>query len=93
MILFLSSVGMWVTDHFQAKSGLSKVRFFHALGNKRKELVEAERISLDPATGSFGCIVPAGTWHTVQVYVPSVIYEAKDGKYGGDGSESYQSLS
>ncbi len=32
--------------------------------------------------------VPAGTWHTVEVLEPSVIYEAKDGKYGEDGSET-----
>lgn len=35
-----------------------------------------------------GCVVPAGTWHTVEVLEPSVIYEAKDGKYGEDESES-----
>ena len=29
-----------------------------------------------------------GAWHTVEVVEPSVIYEAKDGKYGEDGSES-----
>ena len=45
------------------------------------------RIELDPAAGRFGCVVPAGVWHTVEVLAPSVIYEAKDGKYGGDGSE------
>lgn len=26
-------------------------------------------------------------WHTVEVLEQSVIYEAKDGKYGEDGSE------
>lgn len=45
-----------------------------------------ERIHLDPATGSYGCVVPADTWHTVEVLEPSVIYEGKDGKYGEDGS-------
>ena len=29
----------------------------------------------------------AGAWHTVEVLEPSVIFEAKDGKYGEDGSE------
>ena len=33
-------------------------------------------------------MVPAGVWHTVEVLEPSVIYEAKDGKYGEDGSEA-----
>lgn len=45
-----------------------------------------ERILLDPAAGSYGCVVPQGAWHTVEVLEPSVIYEAKDGKYGEDGS-------
>ena len=33
-------------------------------------------------------MVPAGAWHTVKVIEPSVIFEAKDGKYGEDGSET-----
>lgn len=33
-------------------------------------------------------MVPQGAWHTVEVLEPSVIYEAKDGKYGEDGSGS-----
>ena len=45
-----------------------------------------ERILLDPAAGNYGCVVPQGAWHTVEVLEPSVIYEAKDGKYGEDGS-------
>lgn len=49
---------------------------------------ETERIHLDPSVGSFGCVVPAGAWHTVEVLEPSVIYEAKDGKYGEDASET-----
>lgn len=49
---------------------------------------ETERIMLDPSVGNFGCVVPAGAWHTVEVLEPSVIYEAKDGKYGKDGSET-----
>lgn len=50
---------------------------------------ETERIHLDPSVGSFGCVVPAGAWHTVEVLEPSVIYEAKDGRYGEDGSETF----
>lgn len=49
---------------------------------------EKERILLDPAAGNYGCVVPQGAWHTVEVLEPSVIYEAKDGKYGEDGSGS-----
>lgn len=55
----------------------------------RNALVESERIHLCPENATFGCVVPMGTWHTVQVYEPSVIYEAKDGKYGEDGSDIY----
>ena len=48
------------------------------------ELIETERLYLCPAEGRFGCQVPKGVWHTVEVIEPSVIYEAKDGKYGED---------
>ena len=47
---------------------------------------EKDRILLDPAAGNYGCVVPQRAWHTVEVLEPSVIYEAKDGKYGEDGS-------
>ena len=53
-------------------------------------LRETERIYLCPAEGKYGCQVPKGVWHTVEVIEPSVIYEAKDGKYGEDGSETYK---
>ena len=49
---------------------------------------ESARYMLDPSVGNFGCVVPAGAWHTVEVLEPSVIFEAKDGKYGKDGSET-----
>ena len=52
-----------------------------------RRLHETARIVLDPSSGNYGSVVPAGTWHTVEVLEPSVIYEAKDGKYGEDGSE------
>lgn len=52
---------------------------------------EIDRIHLDPTTGNYGCVVPAGVWHTVEVLEPSVIYESKDGAYGQDGSESFES--
>lgn len=44
---------------------------------------EASRIHLDPASGQFGCQIPMGTWHTIEVFEPSVIFEAKDGAYKG----------
>ena len=53
---------------------------------------EIERIHLDPTVGNYGCVVPQGAWHTVEVLEPSVIYEAKDGKYGEDGSETFDAF-
>lgn len=53
---------------------------------------EIERIHLDPSVGNYGCVVPQGAWHTVEVLKPSVIYEAKDGKYGEDGSETFDAF-
>lgn len=53
---------------------------------------EIERIHLDPMVGNYGCVVPQDTWHTVEVLEPSVIYEAKDGKYGEDGSETFDAF-
>ena len=49
---------------------------------------ESSRYMLDPSFGNFGCVVPAGAWHTVEVLESSLIFEAKDGKYGEDGSET-----
>ena len=48
---------------------------------------ETERISLAPVEGKFGCSIHKGAWHTVEVFEPSVIFEAKDRAYGEDGSE------
>ena len=50
---------------------------------------ETERFHLDPSLGNFGCVIPAGVWHSVDVLEPSVIFEAKDGRYGEDGSETW----
>ena len=55
-------------------------------------LRESERIHLCPESGAYGCQVPKGVWHTVEVLELSVIYEGKDGKYGEDGSETYASI-
>lgn len=49
---------------------------------------ETERFHLDPTLGNFGCVIPAGVWHSVDVLEPSIIFEAKDGRYGEDGSET-----
>lgn len=57
--------------------------------SRKVALREVKRIHLCPIEGKFGCQVPKGMWHTVEVYEPSVIFEAKDGKYGEDGSETF----
>ncbi len=53
-------------------------------------LIEVERIELCPKEGKYGCKVPKGTWHTVEIMEPTVTYEAKDGKYGEDGTENWK---
>lgn len=53
---------------------------------------EKERIHLDLNIGIYGCVIPPGAWHTVEVLEPSVIYEAKDGRYGEDGSETFDAF-
>lgn len=45
------------------------------------------RIHLNPMEEVYACQVPKGAWHKVEVYEPSVIFDAKDGAYGSDGSE------
>ena len=57
-----------------------------------KRFKESARYMLDPSLGNFGCVVPAGAWDTVEVLEPSVIFEAKDGAYGKDGSQSTDSI-
>ena len=50
---------------------------------RKVEYSEVQRIRLCPAEGKYGCQVPKGAWHTVEVIEPSVIFEAKDGAYKG----------
>ena len=50
---------------------------------------EIERHTLCPANGAYGCEIPLGAWHSIEVYEPSVIFEAKDCRYGEDGSEFF----
>ena len=53
-----------------------------------KRLREVKRIHLDPKVGNYGCVVAQGVWHTVESLIPSVIYVAKDGREGEDGTEN-----
>ena len=55
---------------------------------RKVEYREVQRIHLCPAEAKYGCQIPKGAWHTVEVIEPSVILEAKDGAYGKDGSET-----
>ena len=43
--------------------------------------VEVLRTLLCPRKGIFGVQIPQGTFHSVEVKEPSVIFEAKDGAY------------
>lgn len=48
----------------------------------RKQIFkEVECHLLCPAEGVYGMQIPAGTWHTIRVLEPSVIFEAKDGAF------------
>ena len=43
--------------------------------------VETHRMRLCPAEGKYGVQLPIGAWHSVEVYEPSTIFEAKDGAF------------
>jgi len=43
---------------------------------------EIARFRVCPHERQYGIQVPPMVWHSVQVYEPSTIFEAKDGKYG-----------
>ncbi len=49
--------------------------------SRKVEYRERQRIHLCPAEAKYGCQIPKGAWHTVEVIEPSVIFEAKDGAY------------
>lgn len=71
---------------------LEVVMYEEVIGTEttKRTLKEVGRFHLCIDEGCYGCQVPKGVWHTVQVIEPSVIYEAKDGRYGEDGSETYE---
>lgn len=50
---------------------------------RKVEYREVQRIQLCPVEAKYGCQIPKGAWHTVEVIEPSVIFEAKDGAYKG----------
>lgn len=62
------------TDDFQKEMNVQDVV-------RKVEYREVQRIHLNPTETKYGCQVPKGAWHTVEVIEPSVIFEAKDGAY------------
>lgn len=50
---------------------------------RKVEYREMQRIHLFPTEAKYGCQIPKGAWHTIEVIEPSVIFEAKDGAYKG----------
>ena len=46
------------------------------------QFIEVARFRICPREGKYGIQIPKGAWHTVEVYEPSTIFEAKDGAYG-----------
>lgn len=44
--------------------------------------VEVARFRLCPREKLYGIQIPQGVWHSIVVYEPSTIFEAKDGAYG-----------
>ena len=42
---------------------------------------DTERLMMDSEAGSYGFVVPAGSWHTIVALEPTVIMEVKDGRY------------
>ena len=48
---------------------------------RKSSFKEVSRHLLCPAEGIYGMQIPAGTWHSINVIEPSVIFEAKDGAY------------
>ena len=45
------------------------------------DFVEVARYRICPREQKYGIQIPAMVWHSVEVYEPSVIFEAKDGAY------------
>lgn len=62
------------TDDFQKGMNVQDVA-------RKVEYREVQRIHPNPTETKYGCQVPKGAWHTVEVIEPSVIFEAKDGAY------------
>jgi hypothetical protein len=45
------------------------------------QFVETARFRICPREQKYGIQIPLGVWHSIEVYEPSAIFEAKDGAY------------
>lgn len=64
-------------------SGQLEEIFYESANIDNSEFKEISRFMLCPSEGNYGMQIPAGTWHSINVIEPSVIFEAKDGAYKG----------
>ncbi len=48
---------------------------------ENSNFAEVMRVRLCPREKRYGVQIPKGVWHTVEVFEPCVIFEAKDGAY------------
>ena len=46
------------------------------------QFVEVARFRICPREQKYGIQIPLGAWHSIEVYEPSTIFEAKDGAFG-----------
>ena len=46
-----------------------------------KGFAEVARFRICPREQKYGIQIPLGVWHSIEVYEPSTIFEAKDGAY------------
>ncbi len=53
---------------------------------------ESARYRLSPREKQYGSQIPAMAWHTIEVYEPSTIFEAKDGTFVPHGEEGILTL-
>lgn len=52
-----------------------------SIDSEELKFYEIYRVRLCPSVGKYGVQIPVGVWHSVEVFEPSTIFEAKDGAY------------
>lgn len=69
--------------------GAVRQSFFEEVAGERS-LKLVDRYTIEAGSPCPIYVVPAGMWHTTESLVSgTIIFEAKDGKYGEDGSEGW----